>query len=220
VIKGIFFEASGVLYGRDDPPLHYALRLIKEHGYTRELSAEEEASLERLKEQASHGRVRAQTYWDRFLQMHGVADSTRRAELLDSILAHVNKVHAVPGAHETLKALKERGFILGIASSTMYPVEWKMAWLAAAGVAEFLDVVACSTALGVGKPHPVHYWTALTKARLWPYEAAFVSNDDRELVGAHQVGMVAVAVLCDPGIKADYHAETLPDLLNVPIFQR
>jgi len=68
--------------------------------------------------------------------------------------------------------------------------------------------------------HPLHYALRLIKAHLSPHQAAFVSHDARELAGAHQVGMATVAVLGDPEIKADYYAETLPDLLNVPILQR
>ncbi len=219
MIKGIFFEASDIFYTRKESARRYALRLLRKGGYAVELSAEEVALLDQIKERASDGQISAQTYWDRFLQVYGVADSTERTDLRGAILEHVNKVSAVPGARETAKVLKERGFILGIASSTMYPLEWKMAWLAAVGVAEFMDVIVCTATLGMDKSHPGHYWAALNKARLTPRQAAFVSNGARELAGARQVGMVTVAVLGEAGVEADYYAKTLADILELPIFR-
>jgi putative hydrolase of the HAD superfamily len=87
------------------------------------------------------------------------------------------------------------------------------------GVAEFIDVVACSTNLGVHKPDPTIYLNAVRDAHLTPVESCFVGHDARELEGARQVGMATVAVRYDRHARADYYAETLLDLLNVPIFQ-
>lgn len=220
MIKGIFFDVSGIFYTREEPTKHYALRLVKERGYAAGCSDEDEARLGTLKTRASGGQIGPQVYWDEFMKVYGVGDPATRAELTGRVLEHVNRVVGVPGAHEVVKALKERGFILGIITSTMYPVEWKMAWLATVGVAEFIDVVACSTELGARTPLPPIYWIALNKARLTPRQAAYVANGAKDLAGARRVRMATVAVLYDPDAEADYYAETLPDLLSVPIFQR
>jgi HAD superfamily hydrolase (TIGR01509 family) len=220
MIQGIFFDPSGIFYNHEEPANRYALRLLKDQDYITDISAEDEARLENIKERAHDGIISANAYWDEFLKVRGVADPGKRTELMDRILEQLNRVYGLPGAHETMKTLKKRGFVMGIITSTMYPIEWKMSWLKVAGVAEFIDVVACSAELGSRKPHPSIYWTALNKAHLTPHQTAYVAKGAKGLAGAHRVGMVTVAALYDPDVEADYYAKTLPDLLTVPIFQK
>jgi FMN phosphatase YigB (HAD superfamily) len=220
MITGIFFDAGGIFYKREETTRHYALRLVTEQGLSAEISTEEDAHMRTLKEQASNGWIDASTYWDEFLLAHAVADQTKRVELTDKILKHVNTIYAVPGAREVMKVLKQRGFILGVITSTMYSREWKISWLEQVGVAEFIDILTCSTELGQDKSHPTIYWAALNKAKLNPWQTAYVANGARELAEAHHLGMSTVAVLYEPDAKADYYVQTLPDLLSVPIFQR
>ncbi len=219
MIKGIFFDASGVLYQRPTSTRRYVQQLLQEEGLVRTPSPTEETHLATSKEQAINGWIEAQVYWDRYLQVYGMDDPLLRGATVTQILEYVNRVQAVPGAYETLKALHDRGFILGVIASTMYPVRWKMNWLAAAGVGELITVVACSTAIGLMKPHPSVYWYAINKARLMPRQAAFVANGVAELGGAKEAGMTTVAVLYETGAQADYYAETLPELVDVPVFQ-
>ncbi|MDE3088313.1 MAG: HAD family hydrolase [Chloroflexota bacterium] len=219
-IKGIFFDAAGVFYDRREPTSRYATRLLKEKGFAGELSESNQARRKALRVQATEGRISHEAYWDQILSMYGVAAQNERAGLVKSILEHTHDVFAYPGGRETMAELKRRGFILGLITDTMYPVEWKMRWVAQAGVAEFIDVVACSTVLGAHKPDPAIYLNALVQARLAPAQAAFVGHAADELEGARQAGMVTVAVNYDPDAPADYYCKSLADLVNVPIFQR
>ena len=101
-----------------------------------------------LKSQANQGTVTHDVYWDQFLLMRGVNDPQQRKEFSTRIINYSNDILPIPGAREALLKMKERGFLLGIITDTMYPVEWKMRRLEKAGVAEFIDIVACSTDLG------------------------------------------------------------------------
>jgi len=218
-IKGIFFDAEGVFYSREESTVQYALRLLQERGYATQLADQDEARRKALYHQANGGHISAEDYWNEWLQMHSVTSPEERAALIKRIFEHTNRVFALPGAHSTMATLKQRGFILGIVTDTMYPIEWKMRWLAQVGVAEYVDAVACSTILGVHKPDPAMYLNALQQAHLTPSESAFVGHDAEELEGARKAGIAAVAVNYDPGTQADYYARSLVDLLNVPIFQ-
>ena len=218
-IKGILFDAADVFYRREESTSGVARRLLQAHGYSTGPSADDVARLGALLSRASEGRVSPEDYWSGFLKAHGVASPEERAEMVAPILAQSHRVEALPGARDTVSALKQRGFILGIVTDTMYPLEWKMGWLEKVGVAEFIDVVACSTVLGVHKPDPAIYLHALRQANLTVAEGAFVGHDAGEIEGARKVGLKTVAVLYDPHAQADYYAETLADLLNVPIFQ-
>jgi FMN phosphatase YigB (HAD superfamily) len=218
-IKGIFFDAAGVFYRRPEPTDTFASRLLQEQGQPADLSLPAGTRLRALRSGANSGQITPDEYWDRYLLMHGVAAPEQRAALVGRIHDHSNHVLPIAGGTEALVGLKQRGFILGIVTDTMYPIEVKMRWLDQVGVAAFIDVVACSTALGVHKPDPAMYLYAVQQARLSPGESAFVGHDAEELDGARRAGLKNVAVNYDPGARADYYARSLLDLLNVPIFQ-
>jgi len=220
MIAGIFFDAAGVFYDRRETTRAFALRLLAERGYP--VARDEAPRHERgpAERKATRGGITPEAYWDGFLQRRGMAAASERSAAVAAILAHSDDVFALPGGRVALTGLKARGFVLGLITDTMYPLERKMSWLARAGVADLFDIVACSTELGVHKPDPAIYLYALQQGGLSTDEAAFVGHDARELAGARQVGMATVAVHYDPDAQADYYVDSLVELLDVPIFQR
>lgn len=229
MIKGIFFDAAGVLYRRASPSADFALDLLRKSGFSVEVPSEDLTHLQVLHAQASQGQVKHEAYWDQFLMMHGVADPYLRQTFITRIIDYSNAVLPVPGAREALQGLKQRSYLLGIITDTMYPLEWKRRRLEKVGVAEYIDVIACSTVIGVHKPDPGMYLNALQQAHLSPDESAFVGHLAIELRGAHNAGMVTVAVPSwnrdyhvnfDLDAVADYYCNSILDLLNVPIFNR
>ena len=217
-LRGIFFDASGVLYRRPESTQKFVANLLREKGLVAGLSDRDLARQKALRGQANCGHLSPDEYWDQVLLMHGLTDAEERRSLVGKISDYANQVVPIPGGREALAGLKQRGFVLGIVTDTMHPLEAKMRWLGAVGVAEFIDVVACSTVLGVHKPDPAIYLNALQQAGLAPGEAAFVGHAADELEGAHRAGMATVAVYQEAGAQADYYAASLLDLLNVPIF--
>lgn len=218
-IRGIFFDAAGVLYRRPDSTRAHAYQLLRKEGFSTELSASDQQRRKALRGQANVGRISAEDYWDQLLVMIGVSDPEKRRRLIGQIDDYSDSVLPIPDGRETLATLKQRGFILGIVTDTIYPIERKMRWLQQVGVAEFIDTVACSTVVGVQKPDPALYLNALEQSHLAPDESAFVGHAADELQGARQAGMATVAVLYEPGARADFYAESLVDLLDVPIFE-
>lgn len=218
-IAAIFFDAAGVFYDRPLKTADYAAQLLGALGYP--LALNEAAATQKavLYTQATEGRISHEAYWDEALRLHGVADDTLRAGLVARILSQTHEVYAYPGGADTLRILQERGFRLGVVTDTIYPVKWKMRWLEQVGVARYISIVACSTELGSHKPEPAMYLNAVRQAGLEPAQAAFVGHDARELAGARRAGLATVAVNYDPEALADYFAQSLPDLLNVPLFQ-
>jgi HAD superfamily hydrolase (TIGR01509 family) len=219
MIKGIFFDAAGVLYRRASPTVDFALGLLRNGGFSIELTSEALKNLKSLHTLASQGLENHETYWDQFLMMHGIADPNLRQTFITRIINYSNDVLPVPGAREALQGLKQRKYLLGIVTDTMYPLEWKRRRLEKVGVAEYIDVIACSTVIGVHKPDPGMYLNALQQAHLSPGESAFVGHLAIELQGAQNAGMVTVAVNYDPDAVADYYCSSILDLLNVPIFK-
>ncbi len=218
-IRGIFFDAAGVLYRRPESTSTYASRLLSERGLSMELSTQDWTRQKALRSQANRGRIGPGEYWDQVLLMVGVADPAERRALASQIDDCSDCVVPIPGGREALAGLRQRGFLLGIVTDTIYPLERKKRWLDQVGVSEFVDVLACSTALGAAKPELAIYLSAVHGAHLTPEESAFVGHDAGELEGARRAGLVTVAVHYDPEARADYYAASLVDLLDVPIFQ-
>ncbi len=218
-IKGIFFDAADVLYTRQESAAKYAERLLRARGYPAMLASADAERRKALSSQARGGHISAESYWDEVLKMCGVDAADERAELYEQIIAQSDAVHGLPDVRETMQALKARGFTLGIITDTIHPLARKLGWLEQVGVAGLVDHIACSTALGAHKPGPTIYLAALRQAGLTAAEAAFVGHDAAELAGARTVGMKTVAVFYDADAQADYFAESLAGLLEVPIFK-
>ncbi len=217
-IKAIFFDAAGVFYDRRETTSALLRRRLAEFGLPLELAPAQAARHRTIYELATEGRIGHAAYWDERLRLHGLTDSAPRARLSKEIIDHNFDVFGYPGGRAAMAGLRSRGFILGLVTDTIYPVEWKIAWLDKVGVAEFFTVVACSTVVGAHKPRPEMYLNAVGQAGLTPAESAFVGHDVGELAGARRAGLVTVAVNYDPEARADYFVESLPALLDVPIF--
>lgn len=218
-IKGILFDAAGVFYDRPEPTRSHVFKLLADRGLSTRLPAQDWIRVQGLRSQAKRGQLSPDEYWDRRLQIHGVADLEERRELVREINDYSDQVLPIPGGREALAGLRQRGFVLGIVTDTIYPIGRKMRWLNQVGIAEFIEVVACSTVVGAHKPDSAIYLNALKQAHLTPNESAFVGHAADELEGARRAGLATVAVLYEPGARADYYAESLLDLLNVPIFE-
>ncbi|UCC85609.1 MAG: HAD-IA family hydrolase [Anaerolineales bacterium] len=218
-IRGILFDAAGVFYRRPRPTYEYVASLVEGMGLSLDLSAKGWSRQKALRSRANKGHLSPDEYWGQVLLMAGVVDTLKRRVLVTQINSYSDNVLPIPGGSEALAGLKQRGFLLGIVTDTMYPLARKKRWLDQVGVAEFIDVIACSTVVGAHKPEPEMYLNALQQASLTPAESAFVGHDAEELDGARKAGMATVAVNHDPGTKADYYARSLVDLLNVPIFE-
>jgi HAD superfamily hydrolase (TIGR01509 family) len=218
MIKGIFFDAAGILYRRAGPTVEFAMGLLRNDGYSQEISANVSTQLQALRTQASRGLVNHETYWDRFLSAYGITEPNIRQTFITRIIEYSNNVLPVKGAREVLQELKRRNFLLGIVTDTMYPLEWKRNRLKKVGVDEFIDVIACSTVLGVHKPDSAMYLNALQQANLVPESSAFIGHMAVELQGARNAGMVTVALYFDTDAVADYYCESILDLIIIPIF--
>ncbi len=223
MIKAIFFDAAGILYTRAGHTEEFALNLLQDGGFPKEVSSEYQQRQLLLRSQANKGALSHVDYWDQFLLMRGVRDSNQRKEYISIITNYSNNVQPTQGNKETLTELKLRGIILGIITDTIYPIEWKVRRLIKAGVAELIDIIACSTDLGVFKPDPAIYSYAVQQANLEHGETAFVGHLGIELQGAHHAGMITIAINDNDNeaeVTADYYCKSLLDLLNLPITQK
>jgi HAD superfamily hydrolase (TIGR01509 family) len=216
VIRGVFFDAGGILYDRECSSNENLRRLLATRGHEGALSPGDEATRQELHREASLGHLPVREYWVRVLAMYDVPQPD-----WPDILAHVERfaddITPDPDARATLAELKRRGKVIGVITDTIYPLERKMRWLERVGVADLLGVVSCSSALGATKPDVAIYRDALDRTGVRAHEAAFVGHSAEELAGAHAVGMTTIGLHSDDRAPADHRVGALSQLLGLEL---
>jgi putative hydrolase of the HAD superfamily len=126
--------------------------------------------------------------------------------------------HPRPGALETLRELRERGFPLGLISMCApdTPEMWRSSLLAGT-----VDIEVFSSEVGLRKPEPAIYLYACDRLGVEPAECLYCGDGSyRELTGADAVGMTAVEIR-DPDVDLatklhlegdDWHGDRIADL--------
>lgn len=129
-------------------------------------------------------------------------------------------VRAADGAVETLAALRDRGYRVGLISNTIWPAEIHLEDLAEIGVLPYLEHLIFSGEAGVWKPQRQVFEHALGALGATPEKAVFVGDSPREDIrGAQGVGMRAVwvrsAEFALGDARPDGVVDSLPELLPI-----
>lgn len=108
------------------------------------------------------------------------------------------------GMLETLQALRERGYKLGLISNTYWAADLHDQHLAEHGLLDFLPVRVYSCDAAHRKPHPSIFKLALDALGVEPGEAAYVGDrPDVDVAGAQQVGMHGILIRSPHRPEAD-----------------
>ena len=96
------------------------------------------------------------------------------------------------GAIETLRTLRERGYLVGLITVCTEEVETQWASSEFAGL---FDAEVFSSSVGMSKPDPRIYLHCCELLGVAPHEAVFVGDGaNDELAGARRVGMEAILI--------------------------
>lgn len=119
------------------------------------------------------------------------------------------------GARETLAALRERGYRIGVVSNADGRVR---ALLESAGLAPHLEIVIDSAEVGVEKPDPRIFFAATERLGVAPADCAFVGDVwEIDVVGARAAGMhpILIGRGTVPELEGVDRISALPDLLEM-----
>jgi HAD superfamily hydrolase (TIGR01509 family) len=151
------------------------------------------------------------------LHLYGITDP----ELVDrgsrAMEKDDNDIQFFKGVRDTLKQLKERGYLLGIITDTANPIHVKLAWFERGGFGHVWDSIISSQEFGFEKPDPRIYAAALQQLGLSADQAVFVGHCPEELNGASLAGMKTIAFNYEATTMADVYIEKFSDLLTVPV---
>jgi len=101
-------------------------------------------------------------------------------------------VKFLPGALETLKFLKGKGYKLAIASNR--PTKFTRIILKTLGVLELFDIVLCADRARKPKPYPDILWSIAKQLRVDKTEVLYVGDMTIDIDCGHRAGIRVVAV--------------------------
>jgi putative hydrolase of the HAD superfamily len=213
-IRALLFDAGDILYHRPKGNLKFR-EFLSELGIAdKEIP---EAMKEELKEQAFNGSISQSQYREAILHLYGVTDPELVERGSRTIDEDEKGVQIIKGVRETLKALKEKRYMLGIVTDSAQPIYIKLNWFERGGFGNVWDSIISSQEIGVEKPDPRIYAAALQQLGLSAQQAVFVGHNPEELEGAHAIGMKTIAFNYGETAKADYYIGKFADLLTVPV---
>jgi len=213
-VLALLFDAGDLLYFRAEKGCFFT-KFLKELGF----NSDEKHTYERilLREQAYRGQIDQEQYQQAILQLYGITESEHIATGLKALEKDENNVRFFDGVKETLIALKEKGYLLGIVTDTANPVHAKLNWFERGGFGHVWDSITSSKEIGARKPDPKIYRVALEQLGVPVEQAVFVGHKTSELEGASAVGMKTIAFNYDEDAPADYYVDKFADILKLPL---
>ncbi len=116
------------------------------------------------------------------------------------------------GLHETLGALREAGYLVGLVSNTYWASDLHDRHLEEQGLFEYFPVRVYSCNSPFMKPHPGIFNLALDELEVAPEEAAYVGDQpDIDVAGAQAAGMYGI--LIDSPYRTKEMGEVEPDAI-------
>lgn len=159
---------------------------------------------------ASLGRLHPDELWQRVRRCVDLGSLPAGQEDTD-FLARIHLCD--PSIPDALSELKEK-YALAVLSN--YVGRWARSLLERDGVMPLLDAVLISSDVGVRKPAPVIYERVCQLLGVAPRLAAYVGDEEEDLIGCQAVGMLPVFIPGqDSASSVGLRIETISDLLRL-----
>jgi putative hydrolase of the HAD superfamily len=213
-IHGLIFDAGDILYFRPQRGHGFAA-FLKELGL--EIRPDNAQQKKAIEHQAYRGQITHDEYREAVVGIYGVTQPEQVARGKQALIDDDSNVAFFEGVPETLCALKEQGFLLGIVTDTANSISSKLNWFERGGFGHVWDSIISSMDVGTRKPDAKIYHAALQQLGLTADRVVFIGHRAAELAGAREVGMQTVAFNYDKDARADYFIEKFSDLLKVPV---
>ena len=213
-IRALIFDAGDILYFRPERGAIFSA-FLKDLGL--EPSPDHAQQKKAIEYKAYRGEINHDEYREAIVGLYGISDPKQVSRGKQALIDDDANVSFFEGVPETLSALKEKGYLLAIITDTANPISSKLSWFERGGFGHVWDAIISSMDMGIRKPDPKLYYTALSQLGLSANQAVFVGHRASELAGAQAVGMKTIAFNYDKDACADYYIENFANLLKVPV---
>lgn len=195
-VETVLLDAGGVLLDLD---YAYLMRLLSARGVevsSEELSSHEAQARTEIERRVREGGRVGEAWRDYFRFMLGRAGLP--VDVHEAVVDSLWEAHqrvglwtvAIPGAVETVRELRQRGYRVGVVSNAEGRVEQD---LYAAGFDGMLETVVDSHVVGIEKPDPKIFAIALERLETAPETAVFVGDvPSVDVDGARRAGIYPV----------------------------
>lgn len=210
-IKALLFDAGDILYYRPRQGVLFN-EFLGKNGITANKSDSQRLHLKKL---AYHGELSREEYFRELIKSYGLFDPSLIEEGCKILQEADDDIIFFDGVFDTLRKLKQQGYLLGVITDSAVPVYLKLSWFDKGGFVDVWDSYISSQEIGVQKPDPKIYMASLEQMGLKPDQTIFVGHNPDELRGAKNIGMFTIAFNSDLGASADQTIERFQDLLTV-----
>ncbi|UCF96339.1 MAG: HAD family hydrolase [Spirochaetaceae bacterium] len=210
-IRAFLFDAADTLYYRPDPGRRFRDFLLH---LGLEDHLPDPGDLRTLQEEAQYGKISIEEYRIAVLSLHGVQNPEDLAQGLEVLGEENRDIRFFSGVTETLRHLKNTGYLLGIVTNTAVPLHEKLLWFESADIGSVWDCLISSKEVGFRKPEKEIYEAALEQLGVEPGQAVFVGHEAAELEGAKKTGLYTVAFNYEEGVDADVYIHKIDELLH------
>lgn len=187
-IKAVFFDFDDTLQSRKDAYRLYCGRFLHKY-FPYDGRTERENKLYEMEALVDGGYKPREEYFPQLIQLWQWKDHPPLRELYDSFnLDYGKRVVMLPGAIETVRELKRRGYILGMITNGVS--ELQNMKLDTAGIRDLFDVCVVSGDFGFSKPDRRIFNAAMKEAGVLPNEAVYIGDHPvNDVEGALGAGM-------------------------------
>ncbi|HEY8362559.1 MAG TPA: HAD family hydrolase [Tissierellaceae bacterium] len=195
--KAIFFDRDGTLTYSNEEKRKWLVKTIEE--WSDKKFEMDYDKMMRLFDMAGYPKnglkniEEEKDFWERYyrelLKAEGINDGIEeKVELLFSELWCNNDKKLYDDVIETMEYFKSKGFKIGVISDTSPSLQLSLENL---GLGKYIDSYTCSDLVGVMKPNPLIYITALKSLNVTAEESIYVDDYDIEADGARNLGFTS-----------------------------
>ena len=150
-------------------------------------------------------------YFAELLRSQGVTDQikTRADALFDAYWLNGGVVY--PETRSVLDWFNSQGYRMGVISDTFPSLKLT---LEAVGIADYFSCFVCSDQVGVMKPEPLIYQTALNLLGVSAEESLYVDDYDVEADGARALGFTAFHICRDSQPERGWDISSLTEMVD------
>ncbi len=214
IYKAAFFDRDHTLIHGDPAAREQRARLIE--GWSgRPFGAQEDLFFRLLGERQLLTVENEIAFWRNYfaelLRSQGVIDQieTRADTLFDAYWLNGGVVY--PETRTVLDWFSSQGYRLGVISDTFPSLKLT---LEAVVLADYFSCFVCSDQVGVMKPEPLIYQTALHQLGVSAEESLYVDDYDVEADGARALGFTAFHICRDSEPKRDWDISSLTEMID------
>lgn len=208
--KAVFFDFDDTLQSRAGAYRMYCDNFLDR--FFPNLSEEEKLrKMDEMEEHVDGGYKSREEYWPEMIDLWGWDSAPELPVLVEDFNSRFGlKVDMLPGAVDTLKELKSRGYILGMITNGNSLLQNTK--LDSAGIRPLFDVVVVSDDIDIWKPEAGIFQYAMDKVGVTPSESVYV--------GDHPVNDIQGAINSNmQPVRINYGSFEGVDLGDMPILK-